>query len=314
MSKKIITKILDNENVIYDYLMNETSSFVNKKEIQTYRRFSKSKSGIIFDEFNFGERIKKKKSIIKNFFYPFIFENGFVKFYKLKSFDVLIIDKDGKDYQRFSIEMSKEIYYIDNFESHFLSMRSLPFIVKFVSNKTNGMINEKEISIFKSNVDMKFKDDEVVFIPKNMDFLIRDIRKIIDFGQKRISISIADDFVVSAVKYIENNKINRSVIAKIAKRDGLSSDIFRHSLQFSKANIKNYFMPSMKWRSFDMVFVGKAVISMLENQDSVDYEILTETMNLMTGNKEFRDKIKTSKKIKKKFEKNEGALLLIQIY
>jgi len=306
-------KVIKDDGTVLEFLMENENSFFFKEEMDAYENFINSKDRVVFDKNTFGERVGMKKSALKNMFTPFIFKERIIKFYKVKEFDIILINKDENSYKKYRLELPEYVYYFEQNDSNYIGNGSKSiFIFKYVCNKASEKAND--FFMYKSHIDMVVEDYKLMFIRKDFQMVIEDLSIITGTGTKSSKSIFFNDFVLFAAQHIGNNPKNKRIVLRIMAKDGINSEVMTLTkMQFTEKSIRKYMFPKLKWGSYDAEYVARAAVAIIETQDCVNEKMVIDIMNAMSQNKHFLRILKNNRKIKKKFSDNPGILLLIAI-
>jgi hypothetical protein len=319
---------IDDKDIIRNLSMDLVANAVTREELSAIEAFIRNKDKK--KEYNkdlFGPRIGS--SIIKNYG---IFElvanmnrrGEMYRYYycsvrKIDGLKIKLMEKKTNDYTSLIITLREPMYILkgtfDNYSMGFFE----DMAAKKIKDRVYSFISEKvDLSLFFSKAMPEFEavydDNFNTILRNNTKYTGMVIKDAASIGRPGIFGGILE-----YCDFFENNEKNTDLIIKFVKKNGLFPNISKY--QLSKSNIIKNILPEMKRKRgrfgmppiFGIKENGDLVLKLLENQKSVDFDVLQEVLNHNFLHDKTMAKIKNSKKIRNKFKDNPTAMLLLML-
>jgi hypothetical protein len=309
-------KYKDDSGELLKIMMEEDAVLIlNKEEFVNYKNFIESKiSRKYFSPSNISTRISEKNNIIINLLEPMFFDRRIINFTKLKKFMLSIVEKDNLT--TMEVELSEDVYMETRPDGAFSEL--IRTFIKFFKEKQIFEVKDKSIKIWKnSSLVVLGKTMNIpVIVPFDISFKIKDIqflfRKRDRFMSKYMGL---DEIVFAPSRFIDPNDHNKKLMLSMVKKNGLGMCLFAKGFEYTEKEVRDFMVPAVTKTRNSFLFYNKDKIffKLILTQSKLSDDIIIDIINRLKTNKEFVEKIKSSKKIRKIYKDRAAILLFIDM-
>jgi hypothetical protein len=312
-----MTKYKDEDKELLKTILAEDKGIVlSEKEFLNYKNFIEDKNGRkYFTPEVISERLAKRNNILIGLLEPFFFSKQLISFTKVRKFMLSIVQSDVLE--TFEIELTENIYIETRQDGSFPEM--LTTIVRFLKNKINFHIKNKNMKLYKSsNLNTFGKTYNInLLIKSNFAFKIRDISFLLERGRDGFMSKYMglDEVVFAPSKFIEYNELNKAKMLKLAKKHGVGKVLFGKGFNYTENEMRKLIIPALSKTKNSFLFMNRdrVFMKLVLTQHHIPEEMTIDIINKLKTTSEFVSRLKRSKMIKRIYKDKPAVLLFIDM-